>query len=160
MLETALTPNPTQIVLFRAPQKTERMLMTTPVNTLKGAEKILVAISEFNYLTAEQATRLLYKESSLAFVRKKLRALVKQNYVLALGGRAVNLPLVYTLTSRGRAYVGLLGEESRKRIRPSEEKEKSENLFFMKHTLAVTDVLIAGRCLAKQYRGYAHPHVC
>jgi hypothetical protein len=136
MLETALTPKPKQIVLFSAQQRTERMLMSTPVNTLKGAEKILVAISEFDYLTAEQVTRLLYKETSRAFVRKKLRALVTQGYVLTLGGRAVNLPLIYTFTSRGRTYAGTLGEQSRKRFRPSEEKEKSENFFFMKHTLA------------------------
>jgi hypothetical protein len=136
------------------------MRMFTPINTLKGAGKILVAISEFDYLTAEQATRLLYKETSLAFVRKKLRALVKQNYVLPLGGRAVNLPLVYTLTSRGRAYVSMLGEETRKRFRPSEEKEKSENIFFMKHTLAVTDVLIAGRLLGQTVPGVTLTRMC
>jgi hypothetical protein len=160
MLETALTPKPKQIVLFSAQQRTERMLMSTPVNTLKGAEKILVAISEFDYLTAEQVTRLLYKETSRAFVRKKLRALVTQGYVLTLGGRAVNLPLIYTFTSRGRTYAGMLGEQSRKRFCPSEEKEKSENFFFMKHTLAVTDVLIASRLLAQTVPGVTLTRMC
>jgi hypothetical protein len=74
MLETALSPKSKQIVLFTASHRTERPLMSTPVNTLKGSGKILVAISEFDYLTASQVTRLLYKETSLAFVRKKLRA--------------------------------------------------------------------------------------
>jgi hypothetical protein len=160
MLETALTPKPKQIVLFSAQQRTERMLMSTPVNTLKGAEKILVAISEFDYLTAEQVTRLLYKETSRAFVREKLRALVTQGYVLTLGGRAVNLPLIYTFTSRGRTYAGMLGEQSRKRFCPSEEKEKSENFFFMKHTLAVTDVLIASRLLAQTVPGVTLTRMC
>jgi hypothetical protein len=125
----------------------------TPVNTLKGAEKILVAISEFDYLTAEQITRLLYANKSLAFVRKKLRALVAAGYVLALGGRAVNLPLIYTLSGKGRTYAGMLGEPPRKRFRASEEREKSENLFFMKHTIAVTDVLIAARLLGQTVPG-------
>jgi hypothetical protein len=118
--------------------------MTTPQNTLKGAEKILAALSEFDYLTTEQAT---------AFVRKKLRFLVAKGLVFALGGRAVNLPLIYTLTSRGRTYAEILGEPTRRRFRPSEELEKTDNFFFMKHTLAVIDVLIAARLLAQTVPG-------
>jgi hypothetical protein len=155
MLETAITPKSTQIVLYTAQRKRERTHMMRPVNTLKGAEKILVAISEFDYLTAEQVTRLLYAEKSLAFVRKKLRALVATDYVFALGGRAVNLPLIYTLSGKGRTYAGMLGEPPRKRFRASEEREKSDNLFFMKHTLAVTDVLIAARLLGQTVPGVA-----
>jgi hypothetical protein len=47
----------------------------------------------------------------------------------------------------------MLGEPPRKRFRLSEEREKSDNLFFMKHTLAVSDVLIAARLLAQTEPG-------
>jgi hypothetical protein len=153
MLENAQYPRPTQIVLFPPSHRTARHLISTPVNTLKGSDKILVALAEFDYLTSFQVTRLRYAPSSLAFVRKKLRSLVTAGLVLALGGRAVNLPLIYTLSSKGRTYAEMLGEPSRKRFRPTEEWDKAENLFFMRHTLAVNDVLIAARLLSQTVPG-------
>jgi hypothetical protein len=47
-----------------------------PPHPLKGSEKTLVALGEFDYLTASQLTRLLYAPSSHAYVRKLLNALV------------------------------------------------------------------------------------
>jgi hypothetical protein len=63
------------------------------------------------------------------------------------------LPQIYTLSGKGRTYAGMLSESSRRRFRASEEWEKSDNLFFMKHTLAVSDVLIAARLLAQTVPG-------
>jgi hypothetical protein len=108
-----------------------------------GAAKILLALARFGYLTAEQVTRLLYADSSHAFVRKKLKSLVAQDLVFTVGGRAVNVPLIYTLSGKGRQYVSQLGTPTTKRFRPAEEREKTANGFFLKHTIAVTDVLIA-----------------
>jgi hypothetical protein len=127
--------------------------MRTPAKPLKGAEKILFALAEFGYLTAEQITRLLYAPSSLSHVRKQLKRLVAGGFVLALAGKAVNLPLVYTLSGVGRAYAAAMGTSPRSRFRPSEEYDKGHNPFFLKHTMAVTDVLIAARLLAQTVPG-------
>jgi hypothetical protein len=127
--------------------------MRTPAKPLKGAEKIIVALAEFEYLTAEQITRLLYAPSSLSHVRKQLRSLVAAGFVLPLAGKAVNLPLIYTLSGVGRTSASALGTAPRRRFRPSEEQNKGQNPYFMKHTIAVTDVLIAARLLSQTVPG-------
>jgi hypothetical protein len=116
----------------------------------KAWEKIIVALAEFNYLTTEQITRLLYAASSLTHVREQMKLLVDNGSVLPLGGRTVHLPLIYTLSSTGRHYASLLGAAKGKRFRPSEEQDKGHNPYFLKHTLAVTDVLIAARLLSER----------
>jgi hypothetical protein len=133
--------------------------MRTPVQSVKGAEKILVALAVFEYLTAVQITRLLYAPKSLSHVRKLLKHLVTGGFVLALGGKAVNLPLIYTLSGVGRTYAAALGATPRKRFRPSEEQEKGQNPYFMKHTIAVTGVLIAAKLLAQAHPGIALTHM-
>jgi hypothetical protein len=117
--------------------------MRTLVNTRKGSEKILVALAEFDYLTATQITRLLYAPSSHAHVRKQVNTLVASGFVLPLAGRLVIMPRVYTLTETGYAYISALEITVRKRVRPSEERDKARNLFFLEHTIAVSDVLIS-----------------
>jgi hypothetical protein len=97
---------------------------------------------------------LCYAPSSIAFIRKLLKSLVQQDLVLPLGGRAVSLPLVYTLSGTGRHYTGVLGTPVVSRFRPSEEQEKGTNVFVMRHTLAVTDVLISAWLLS-----HTHPNI-
>jgi hypothetical protein len=133
--------------------------MQTPVMPRKGVEKILTALAVFEYLTAAQITRLLYAPSSLSYVRKLLRRLVAADFVLPLAGKAVNLPLLYTLSGVGRTYAGALGTAPRKRFRPSEEQDKGQNPYFMKHTIAVTDVLIAARLLSQTHPGITLTHL-
>jgi hypothetical protein len=111
-------------------------------------EKIIVALTEFDYLTVAQITRLLYSPASITHVHEQMKLLGENGSVLTLGGRAVNLPLIYTLSSTGRHYASMLGAARGKRFRPSEEKDKGHNPYFLKHTIAVTDVLIAARLLA------------
>ena len=123
--------------------------MSTPVKIRKAWEKILVALGLFDYLTAEQLARLLYSLASISRVRKELKSLAAASLVLSLGGRAVNLPLVYTLSSKGRQCAASLGVSAYRRLRPSEEKDKGYNPYFLKHTIAVTDVLIAARLLSQ-----------
>src|SRR5918992_1830209 len=117
----------------------------------KGAEKILAALAEFEYLTAEQITKLLYAPSSLSHVRKQLRLLVAGGFVFPLGGKAVHLHLLYTLSGVGRTYAGALGTAPRKRVRKGEEQEKGHNPYFLKHTIAVIDFLISARLLANTH---------
>jgi protein involved in plasmid replication-relaxation len=125
----------------------------TGSQTATGAEKILLSLAAFDYLTAEQITRLCYSPASLSFVRKKLRSLVADGFVLALTHNAVTLPHVYTLTGTGYAAAHTLGMPKQKRVRPREEAGKAGNLFFMKHTIAVTDVLIAAKLLSQTVPG-------
>jgi Replication-relaxation len=108
-------------------------------------EKIIVALAEFDYLTASQLALLLYSLSSITYVYEQMKSLVAQGHVLTLGGRAVNLPQIYTLSGTGRHYASMLGATKGKRFRPSEEADKGRNPYFLKHTIAVTDVLIAAR---------------
>jgi Replication-relaxation len=157
MLETTLSPQ--QTILFPPPQnsKRRRQHMSVSADRKTPTEKILSALLEFDYLTAQQLTTLLYATGSLTYVRAKLRALVAAKLVLALSGKSVGLPQlpqVFTPTGKARAYASnFMGNPTRQRFRPSEEQEKADNLFFIKHTLAIRDVLIAARLLANTTPG-------
>jgi Replication-relaxation len=125
--------------------------MRTPVAIRKAWEKIIIALAEFDYLTAAQITRLLYSPSSLKHVQEQMKLLVDADYVLTLGGRTVNLPLIYTLSSTGRNVASILGAATGKRVRPSEEADKGRNPYFLKHLMAVTDVLIGAQRLSQTH---------
>ena len=149
MLETAPYPNPKQVILFDPMQTTatQRSLVSTTADKLTPMDKIILALAVFGYLTADQVTRLLYAPGSLTYVKDKLKSLVDTNYALSLGGRGVNLPLIYTLSGKGRTYAAFLGQPTGKRYRPSEEREKADNVQFIRHSLAINDVLIGARLL-------------
>jgi Replication-relaxation len=125
--------------------------MQTPGKTHKAWDKIIVALSEFDYLTAHQLTRLLYSLSSLKYVQELLKALMDASLVTAVGGKAVNMPRVYTLSGTGRHYAASLGAPKTQRFRPSEEAEKGRNPYFLEHTIAVVDVLISARLLSQTH---------
>jgi hypothetical protein len=115
----------------------------------KAGEKIIIALAAFDYLTPAQIARLLYAPSSRNHVYEKMRPLVDRGLVLTAGGRDVNLPLLYTLSGTGRRYASMLGAARGKRFRPSEEADKGRNPYFLKHTIAVTDVLIGAKLLSQ-----------
>jgi hypothetical protein len=128
--------------------------MRTQGETRTVAQTLLVELAVFDYLTASQAARLLAKDNSLTYIREQFRSLVRAKLALALDRHAVNIPWVYTLTTKGREYAGLLrGTPADKRFRPAEEHDKAQNAYFIRHTAAVTDVLIAARLLAKNTPG-------
>jgi hypothetical protein len=128
-------------------------MMRKPMQLRKAWEKIISALAQFDYLTAAQVTRLLYAPTSLTHVQEQMKLLVDNDLVISLGGKALDLPLIYTLSGTGRHYAQSLGAPVRKRYRLSEEQEKSRNPHFLKHTVAVTDVLIAARLLAQTTSG-------
>jgi Replication-relaxation len=121
------------------------------LKTLKGRERILVALALCDYLTAAQLTRLLYAASSYSYVRKELNALVANEYVVALSGRLASLPTLYTLTGKGYSAVAAVGSGDTKRVRPTEERDKAQNVFFVKHTIAVSDVVIGALLLSQSH---------
>jgi hypothetical protein len=125
-----------------------------PSGTIRKAEeRIISVLATFDYLTPAQITRLLYVPSSRNHVYEHMRSLIDGGFVLTLGGRAVNLPLIYALSGNGRQYASLLGAPTGKRFRPSEESDKGRNPYFLKHTIAVTDVLIAAHRLSETVPG-------
>jgi hypothetical protein len=130
--------------------------MRPDTETLTVSHQLLVALAAFDYLTPSQAARLLQKEKSLTYIRETFRSLAADKLALSLEGRLVTMPRVYTLTAKGREYAAMLWKPTTgRRFRPSEEHDKVHNPYFLRHTLAVTDVLIAARLLAKSTPGIA-----
>jgi hypothetical protein len=115
----------------------------------KGVTDILSVLALFDYLTARQVTRLCYSSGSLTHVKALLKSLADAGLVLYLGGRGTNLPLIYTLTGKGRTYASALTGQRPRRFRPKEAAEIQANLPFMQHLLSVNDVLISARLLSQ-----------
>jgi Replication-relaxation len=118
----------------------------------------LHSLGTFGYLTSRQLAKLLYGatspewETHLRYVQRTLHAQVAEELVIALPGRVVMMPNIYTLSGKGYSAAGALGMPKR-RVRPSEEADKAHNLFFREHTMAVTEVLIAAHLLAQTQPG-------
>jgi hypothetical protein len=128
--------------------------MQTPLNMTKRLAAILHVLALFDYLTAEQVTRLLYAKGAFTYVTTQLKALVDTGLALTIGGRGTSLPLIYTLTGKGRSVASNLSGELPRRFRPAEAREKQTNTYFLRHLLAVNDVLIGARLLSE-----THPDV-
>jgi hypothetical protein len=125
--------------------------MRTPLHTAKGHPDVLTTLFEFEYLTARQVTRLLYANGSFTYVTTQLKALVESGLTFTIGGRGTSLPLIYTVTGKGRSLASTLSGQQPRRFRPAEAREKQTNLFFMHHLLAVNDVLISARLLSQTH---------
>ena len=123
----------------------------------KAWGEIIIALAEFDYLTTLQIARLLYALSSLTHVQELMKSLGDASLVIILGGKALGLPRIYTLSGTGRQYAVGLGAMPRKRFRPSKEQAKARNPYFLKHTMAVTDVLLPPGCLPKLCRVLSSP---
>src|SRR5918999_2127535 len=124
--------------------------MPTLLQPTKGAEKILFALVLFGYLTAEQVTKLCYAKGSLTYVKALLKSLGDAGLAVSLGGRGTSLPRVYTPTGTGYTVASVAqGLRQAKRVRRTEEAAKAENIYFLQHTIAVTDILIAATLLSQ-----------
>jgi hypothetical protein len=122
--------------------------------TLTVAQKLLCDLSLVDYATRNQLARLLDMESSRTYIRETLSNLTAAGFVLCLAGSSVTMPHVYTPTRKGREYANrFLSTPTAKRFRPAEERDKARNAFFLKHTLAVTDILIAAQLLSQTTPG-------
>src|SRR5512144_519093 len=111
---------------------------------------ILSAVGRFHYLTAAQVSRLVFPacHDEDRYARRRLARLVDAGLLLRLTplpvSRRGSMPHVFTLAKAGRQ---LLGQSAY--FRPQEEREKARNLFFIVHTLATIDVLIAAELLCR-----------
>lgn len=115
----------------------------------------LIAVNRFAYLTAEQLARL--RHPRLAdhgrYARRRLRSLTERGYLLRLAAFPTpqygSAPYVFTLSRTGRAYLSQQGIAVPDYFRPSEERAKAANPIFMRHTLAVIDLLIGAQRLTQ-----------
>jgi Replication-relaxation len=111
-------------------------------------DKLRFALGEYGFLTLQQLIAVLeYKQGSRIYVQVTMKALVDAGDVLSFGGRRTSLPRIYTLTGRGRRYVTRLDHPRPARFRLGETRTKVDNGYFLRHILAVNDVLIAARLL-------------
>jgi hypothetical protein len=119
-------------------------------------ESILRALARFHYLTAAQASRLLYPTlfDDNRYMQRRLKRLVDNDYVLRLRALPVpqygQAPHVFTLAYRGRQYTQEMGIGIPTYFRPSEEKRATWNHPFMTHRLATIDVMIAADRLCRE----------
>jgi hypothetical protein len=125
--------------------------MRPPLNLTKRHTAILIALARFDYLTARQVTRLCYANGSYTYVTTQLKALVDTGLAMTIGGRGTGLPLIYTLTGKGRSVASSLSGELPRRFWAAEAREKQTNTYFMRHLLAVNDVLISARLLSQTH---------
>jgi hypothetical protein len=124
--------------------------MNQPAYVITEADQaLLYALARFHYLTAKQASRLLYPKNAdprARYLQKLFQRLVEADYVLRL--RALPKPKygqdphVFTLARRGWDYLRGMGITTVPYYRPSEELRAADNSPFMKHRLAAIDVLI------------------
>jgi len=132
------------------------MLMGTAPIT-ETDRTILLALSRYHYLTAAQASRLLYPKlfDDNRYMQRRIKKLVDAQYILRLRAlpapRYGQAPHVFTLHQRGRQYLQALGVSVQPYFRPSEERQAAENNPFMLHRLAAIDVLIAADSLCRDF---------
>src|SRR5918992_350172 len=125
-------------------------VMQTARKPVKGADKLLSDLVALEYLTIAQAVKVgEYKATSLPYLRKTFRELIAAGLVATLPRQLKTQPVVYTPTTTGYRYAAALGLTWPQRIRPVDEREKAKNRLFLQHTLAISDVLIAAKLLAK-----------
>jgi hypothetical protein len=142
------------------------MPSTTATMSLGEVDRsFLIALNTFYYLTAAQASRLLYPKlkDKNRYSSRRLKRLVDQGFVLRLRDLPKPLygsaPHVFTLARKGRQYLRTLGIETPSYFRPSEEEGKAFNRMFMEHTLASIDVLIASQVLCRQSPAVSCPRL-
>src|SRR5215213_8174646 len=133
------------------------MIMDQAAYTITEADRsLLLALGRFHYLTAAQASRLLYPNLSddNRYMQRRLKKLVDTDYVLRLRALPVpqygQAPHVFTLARRGRQYLQEMGIGIPTYFRPSEEKRVTQNHPFMIHRLATVDVMIAVQRLVRE----------
>jgi hypothetical protein len=118
-------------------------------------EDILRALARFHYLTAAQASRLLYPNLSdnNRYVQRLCKRLVDAEYVLRLRALPVphygQAPHIFALAHKGRQYMQEYGMGMPGYFRPSKENRATQNHPFITHRLATIDVMIAAAGLCR-----------
>src|SRR6266699_2117349 len=116
-------------------------------------ENILKTMYRYYYMSVAQVVKSLdYSVNSLPTVRTRLLHLEKKGYISSIylpTVRKGNFPKIFYLASGGLNILRKQGFDVPHRYHATEQKEKQ--YLFLKHTLAVNDVLIAANRVAKQF---------
>jgi hypothetical protein len=116
-------------------------------------ENILKTIYRYYYMTVAQVVKSLgYSVNSLPTVRTRLLHLEKKGFISSIylpTVRRGNFPKIFYLASSGLDFLRKQGFDVVHRFHATEQKEKQ--YLFLKHTLAVNDVLIAAKRVTKQF---------
>jgi hypothetical protein len=142
------------------PESHVRGVAAIPITLSARDEAILQAIARLQFVTAQQIVQLFYQPGSLEYVRSRLKRLADHQYLLRLrlpSANSGNTPWVYAVATSGWTYLRAAGmlsadEDLSLRFRPAEHHTHS--WFFLTHSLAVTDILIAALLLPAR-----HPEV-
>jgi hypothetical protein len=142
------------------------MHMDQAADTITEADRsILLALGRFHFLTAAQASRLLYPNlnDDNRYVQRLTKRLVDSGYILRLRAlpkpRKGQDPHVFSLGRKGRTYLQQLGFPIEPYFRPSEERRTTENSPFMAHRLAAIDVMIAADRLCRANPSITYPRM-
>jgi hypothetical protein len=111
----------------------------------KRAHSLLLALALLQYLTIEQARRLLYGKSygktATAFRTLEALGLVKFVWLPPPNNRLGGASKVYTLTKKGIAYLAAIGETGL--------ENKIKNPLNLQHPLRISDFLITAQLFCK-----------
>jgi len=118
-------------------------------------DRILEAVYQYHFLTADRVVRLLYSPTSLTTVRATLARLAEAKYLLPFHEpRATPVgatPKIYTLSLRGYNRLKQQGYHMPPRFREPDIEDLQKNYLFLRHNLAVTDFLIAAAMLERSF---------
>lgn len=110
----------------------------------KSARNVLVLFGRYHYLTSKQVAHAMGWDAFVQYAQKQLTALTRSNY-LAMENHLEQPKLkgaperVWTLTQKGRQALSDMDIIVRPRIKHDPERAQ----LFMRHTHAITDVLIS-----------------
>jgi Replication-relaxation len=132
----------------------------------KRAQEILEAIHTYRFVTAWDITRLFYSATSMNHVRELLSLLSgKKDYAertylyrfLLPTTRIGNTEKIYTLGSRGRAYLQSCGMDSDWYFRPYKFQFTDDVMTYYQpclHALTLTRFLVAAQVLCKKSQAW------
>ena len=116
-------------------------------------DRILLAMYHYHFMTVEQVTRLLYSSGSISKVRFLLAELATAGYLRFFHEPRPtpvgSTPKIYMLSLQGFNHLKKQGIMQLLRFREPNMDELEKNYLFLKHNLAVTDVLIAAKLVEK-----------
>lgn len=117
-------------------------------------DAILRILFKYRYLTAKQTARLTF---IMRYVQRAYQELSDHHYVrehanLHRTQRAGSVPIVYSLTPRGRTYLATQGVPVPLRLRQGERPPSGHHLA---HRLAIIDTLITLDLLERTHPGFS-----
>lgn len=120
-------------------------------------DAILRDLLRFHYLASRQVCLLRYSPGSLTHVQTKLKRLTDERFCqriwLPRPTPHGSAPSIYTLARKGLNYLREQGVDVPARYHPSEQREHA--YLFLRHTLAVNDVLISAELFCRREPRFA-----